>query len=81
MTQEFDEWLSAVVVPRNLPRGIAVEMSALAWQASREQLKAKLLSGEMRKVAEDAIKDKWDVCGASTYSVAKAALEAVVGQL
>jgi peroxiredoxin len=76
MTQEFEKWCSF----ENL--GVSPDLNAshvkvakAAWQASREQLKAKLLSDEMvNKVA--------NVFGGYLgKDAAKAALEAIVREI
>lgn len=55
----------------------------MAWQASREQLKAKLLSEEMVEIIKALIDNHYDgdIEALDTHGAAKAALEAVVGQL
>lgn len=77
MTHEFEEWYKNKDYSSN-PRKAAID----AWQASREQLKAKLLSDEMVSKISDVIEENGNASvQGEGYTLAKAALEAVVGEL
>jgi len=95
MTQEFEEWFNPLRTTTMVHETAVKVFAERAWQASREQLKAKLLSDEMGDIVAKAICKEWhstnvkkqhtDWCVEKFWQrsipESKAALEAIVREL